>query len=154
MLFWIYVIEYLNSSKRRFSNPVFQNLCSNLYFWGVKTQVSKFGFKTDIENPKLEKLNFWSTLIDPMKIPSEICPPLKEWTNWLEQDTQVQEAVEEIFNSNPEYIDWKTKFFDYTDGNSYITLAQTKGLNELCSKKFDFRQFSNCKLKFEKSFIF
>ena len=89
-----------------------------------------------------------------MKIPSEIYPPLKEWTNWLEQDVQVQDAVEEIFNSNPEYIDWKTKFFDYTDGNSYITLAQTKGLKELCSKKFDFRQFSNCKLKFEKSFIF
>ena len=89
-----------------------------------------------------------------MKIPSEICPPLKEWTNWLEQDTQVQEAVEEIFNSNPEYTDWKKKFFDYTDGNSYITLAQTKGLNELCSKKFDFRQFSNCKLKFENSLIF
>ena len=89
-----------------------------------------------------------------MKIPSEICPPLKEWTNWLEQDAQVQEAVEEIFNSNPEYIDWKTKFFDYTDGNSYITLAQTKELKELCSKKFDFKQFSNCKLKFEKSFIF
>ena len=82
-----------------------------------------------------------------MKIPSEICPPLKEWTNWLEQDAQVQEAVEEIFNSNPEYIDWKTKFFDYTDGNSYITLGQTKELKELCSKKFDFKQFSNCKLK-------
>ena len=89
-----------------------------------------------------------------MKISSEIYTPLKEWTNWLEQDVQVQDAVEEIFNSNPEYIDWKTKFFDYTDGNSYITLAQTKGLKELCSKKFDFRQFSNCKLKFEKSFIF
>ena len=83
-----------------------------------------------------------------MKISSEIYPLLKEWTNWLEQDAQVQDAVEEIFNSNPEYIDWKTKFFDYTDGNSYITLAQTKRLTELCSKKFDFRQFSNCKLCF------
>ena len=51
------------SSKTRFSNPVFQNSCSNSYFWGVKTRVSKFGFKTDNENPKLEKLNFWSTLI-------------------------------------------------------------------------------------------
>ena len=80
-----------------------------------------------------------------MKIPSEIYPPLKEWTNWLEQDVQVQGAVEEIFNSNPEYIDWKKKFFDYTDGNSFITLAQTKGLKELYTKKFDFRQFSNCK---------
>ena len=57
MLFWIYVIEYLNSSKRRFSNPAFQNSCSNPYFWGFKTWVSKFRFKTDIENLKLEKLN-------------------------------------------------------------------------------------------------
>ena len=68
------------SSKRRFSNPAFKNSCSNPYFWGVKTRVSKFGFlnsgfqirvskfgfKTDIENPKLEKLNFWSTLIGPL----------------------------------------------------------------------------------------
>ena len=50
------------SSKRRFSNPTFQNSCSNPYFWGVKTLFSKFGFKTDIENPKLEKPNFWSFL--------------------------------------------------------------------------------------------
>ena len=57
------------SSNRRFSNPAFQNLCSNPYFWGVKTRVSKFGFKTDIENPKLEKLNFWSTLIGPLLKP-------------------------------------------------------------------------------------
>ena len=41
----------------------FQNLCSNPYFCGVKTRVSKFGFKTDVENPKLEKLK--STLISP-----------------------------------------------------------------------------------------
>ena len=54
------------SSKTRFSNPVFQNSCSNSYFWGVKTRVSNFGFKTDNENPKLEKLNFWSTLIGPL----------------------------------------------------------------------------------------
>ena len=33
---------------------------------GVKTWVSKFRFKTDIETPKLEKLNFWSTLIGPI----------------------------------------------------------------------------------------
>jgi hypothetical protein len=32
------------SSKRRFSNPAFKNSCSNPYFWGVKTRVSKFGF--------------------------------------------------------------------------------------------------------------
>ena len=31
-----------------------------------QTWVSKFGFKTDIENPKLEKLNFWFTLIGPL----------------------------------------------------------------------------------------
>ena len=54
------------SSKRRFSNQVFQNSCSNPYLWGVKIQVSKFGFKNDIENPKLEKLKFWSTLISPV----------------------------------------------------------------------------------------
>ena len=42
------------------------NFGSNPYYWGVKTQVSKFLFKTDIENPKLEKLNFWSTLIGPL----------------------------------------------------------------------------------------
>ena len=54
------------SSKRSFSNPVFQNSCSNPYFWGVKTRVSKFGFKTDIENLKLDQLNFWSTLIGPI----------------------------------------------------------------------------------------
>ena len=54
------------SSKRRFSNPAFQNSVSNPYIWGVKTRVSKFGFKIDIENPKLEKLNFCSILIGPI----------------------------------------------------------------------------------------
>ena len=31
-------------------------------FWGVKIRFSKFGFKTGVENPRIEKLNFWFTL--------------------------------------------------------------------------------------------
>ena len=33
---------------------------------GFKTWVSKFGFKTDIENPRIDVLNFWFTLIGPV----------------------------------------------------------------------------------------
>ena len=36
-----------------------------MFILGFKTQVSKFGFKTDIENPKIDKLNFWFTLTGP-----------------------------------------------------------------------------------------
>ena len=30
-----------------------------LFFWGFKTQVSKFRLKTNIQNLKIKKLNFW-----------------------------------------------------------------------------------------------
>ena len=33
---------------------------------GFKTGVSKLEFKTDIENPKIEKLNLWFTLTGPV----------------------------------------------------------------------------------------
>jgi hypothetical protein len=33
---------------------------------GFKTWVSKFGFITDIENPRIDELNIWFTLIGPL----------------------------------------------------------------------------------------
>ena len=76
------------SGKRWFSNPAFQNSCSNPYFWGVKTRVSKFGFKTDIENLKLDKLNFWSTLIGPKSVgkPDKNIVANKHFLNWFHKN--------------------------------------------------------------------
>ena len=37
-----------------------------LFLWGFKTRVSKIGFKTDIKNPKIEKLSFCLTSTDPV----------------------------------------------------------------------------------------
>ena len=41
------------AEKPEFGNP------------GFKTWVYKFGFKTGIENPRIDQLNFWFTLIGP-----------------------------------------------------------------------------------------
>ena len=57
--------DFLNSWKFRIA------ICNSYYiihlvfqrvFWSVKIRVSTFGFKTDVENPRIEKLTFWFNL--------------------------------------------------------------------------------------------
>ena len=40
------------------SDPAFQNSFSNPYIWGVKTRISKFGVKIDIEKPEIGEAEY------------------------------------------------------------------------------------------------
>ena len=61
---------------------------------------------------------------------------LNEWNNWLLQESVISETEDYLFLKNPEYKDWKVRFFNYSDGNDFITLEQTKALEENSWKKY------------------
>ena len=61
---------------------------------------------------------------------------LNEWTNWLQQESNKSEIEDELFLKNPEYKDWKLRFFKYSDGNDYMTFEQAMALEENFWKKY------------------
>ena len=61
---------------------------------------------------------------------------LNEWTNWLQQESNISEIEDELFLKNPEYKDWKLRFFKYSDGNNYMTFEQAMALEENFWKKY------------------
>ena len=64
---------FMLSSIRRFSNPAFQNLCSNPYVWGVKTRVSNSGSKLILKTGNWRSwISGLSILISPLYCLTEL----------------------------------------------------------------------------------
>ena len=73
---------------------------------------------------------------------------MKEWTNWLKQECDISEIEESLFLNNPEYKDWKIRFFKYSNGKDSITYKQVMSLDENWWKQHIFGHLFDCSSKY------
>ena len=70
-----------------------------------------------------------SSIIDP-DVSRKRKITLKEWTNWLQHD-HLSEAEDKLFNDNPEHVDWRNKFLEFSENSEKITTSQVERMKEI-----------------------
>ena len=69
-----------------------------------------------------------SSIIDP-DVSRKRKITLKEWTNWLQHD-HLSEAECKMFNDNPEHVNWRKNFLEFSENREKITHSQVKRMKK------------------------